>query len=419
MTSTGDVLATILELGDRDRLLRLHDAHAGRDGARLGTWMAGRLDPSASTAIVDLLGAEPTLLRGIPGCAGLHLSAEHPERDRMLSGLVVELAARAHRGLTVAVDACDSVALPISGCRVRSGLPPTPAICTAADDGSITVDWGDGGIQLGYKDDDLAVLSASERATLLRPEHILGVRVDSPGLFDLGFSAEKATVRGAADLRDDERAEILAGLRLLQLGDAAMLSELVAGGTCVTPLVTRADLLRQSFSVQALPGVVFCSTDDPFEMADVVCHEYHHLKLFLIEEEHPLLDNPIAPAIAPWRRDLRHARGVLHGTYVFFQVARVLGRLFETFPPSRSGLRKLMIWRTAVRFGLDSLYASDWQPTPVGAALAAEMDRVNGERLDELSAVDPELAEWTYVVIADHITQAGRPDSPEPWFLGL
>jgi len=152
----------------------------------------------------------------------------------------------------------------------------------------------------------------------------------------------------------------------------------------------------------------------------VLCHEYHHLKLFMVEEQHPLLSDPGAPVVAPWRRDLRTARGLLHGIYVFFMVARVFGRLFQTFPPSEAGLRKLLVWRIALEIGIDLLRdRSTWSPTELGSELVDQMAESNRLSLAELEAEHRRLAEWVRSAIVEHVGQAGRPDSREPWFLGL
>ena len=77
-----------------------------------------------------------------------------------------------------------------------------------------------------------------------------------------------------------------------------------------------------------LPGALICSViDNPWIIAEAIIHEFHHNRLFCIEEITPLLSNSSAPDIeadplyySPWRPDLRPLRGVLHALYVFIPV---------------------------------------------------------------------------------------------------
>lgn len=61
-------------------------------------------------------------------------------------------------------------------------------------------------------------------------------------------------------------------------------------------------------------------------MADAFIHEFHHNRLFFIEEKgqflissdaDPLMDNIY---YSPWRMDIRPLQGVLHATYVYIPV---------------------------------------------------------------------------------------------------
>lgn len=77
-----------------------------------------------------------------------------------------------------------------------------------------------------------------------------------------------------------------------------------------------------------LPGAFVCSVVcEPFEFADTLIHEFHHNRLFLIEEISPLLidtDTLLSDSsyYSPWRDDLRPLRGLLHALYVYLPVCR-------------------------------------------------------------------------------------------------
>lgn len=78
-----------------------------------------------------------------------------------------------------------------------------------------------------------------------------------------------------------------------------------------------------------LPGAFVCSViDDPFEFADTLIHEFHHNRLFFIEENSPILTDSTEQSLidsnyySPWRKDLRPLRGLLHALYVYLPVCR-------------------------------------------------------------------------------------------------
>lgn len=79
-----------------------------------------------------------------------------------------------------------------------------------------------------------------------------------------------------------------------------------------------------------LPGAFICSViESPYELADTLIHEFHHNRLFFIEEIAPLLinsDNGLELLVtgqyySPWRNDLRPLRGLLHAVYVYLPVS--------------------------------------------------------------------------------------------------
>ena len=77
------------------------------------------------------------------------------------------------------------------------------------------------------------------------------------------------------------------------------------------------------------PGAFFAvATANPYRLADVFIHEFHHLRLFSLEQ---LMPQVIAaggsgrePSLhySPWRTDHRPVRGLFHATYVFQPVCR-------------------------------------------------------------------------------------------------
>lgn len=80
-----------------------------------------------------------------------------------------------------------------------------------------------------------------------------------------------------------------------------------------------------SSSFSELPGSFAASiVDNPWELGETFIHEFHHNRLFCVEEDTPLLEFSRDPGAyySPWRPDPRPARGVLHAISVFVPVCR-------------------------------------------------------------------------------------------------
>ena len=96
----------------------------------------------------------------------------------------------------------------------------------------------------------------------------------------------------------------------------------------VVPLEVISDA-NPSSSNSTILGIVFCTyNDDPLLLAEMLIHEFSHNKLFLFQETDPLLDPDVhgdgwkdQGYYSPWRSDPRPLNGILHGLYVFTQVA--------------------------------------------------------------------------------------------------
>jgi HEXXH motif-containing protein len=76
-----------------------------------------------------------------------------------------------------------------------------------------------------------------------------------------------------------------------------------------------------------LPGAFVCSTTaDPWVLADSMIHEFHHNRLFFLQEGSPLFAGAgdgvpdTGEYYSPWREDLRPLQGILHGAYVYLPV---------------------------------------------------------------------------------------------------
>jgi HEXXH motif-containing protein len=84
-----------------------------------------------------------------------------------------------------------------------------------------------------------------------------------------------------------------------------------------------------SISSSELPGSFVCSVPcDPYELAATFIHEFHHNRLYFIEETGPFFDQSQEDAIdsenhySPWRDTPRPLHGLLHALYVYLPVFR-------------------------------------------------------------------------------------------------
>jgi HEXXH motif-containing protein len=395
--------------------LRDHAVH--RDPAALAALRAVADLAASIDAVAAALDADPYFLAPVPACGGVHVPSgvvrrSEPIRDE-LSTLAAEAASAV--GQRYAADLHTSVVtFPRSGLRVRAGRQDTLRL---------SVDTA-GAVRLASRNAALSLaptgpgrrlepVGAVEGLAVATFPEVAGRRVGASAVSGLGipdFMTVSEPV-SAADLSGLERT-----LRLIGRAAPAMFVELSTITRCVVPLVPPKERAIHSSSARQLPGVVYAVCTDPLESAAMLCHEYHHLKLFLLQERLTLMARPDAPTKAPWRPDVRKADGVLHGAYVFFGIAWLFDRLFSTLAPTRRGLRRLVVWRVCVEAGIRELRGVDWQPTDAGAALLDDMEQMNSAALDGLADQADDIA-WARAAIREHLALAGTDGRREPWYL--
>ena len=163
---------------------------------------------------------------------------------------------------------------------------------------------------------------------------------------------------------------------------------------------------------------MWSSVTSPPEFIDLVCHEYHHLKLFGVDEAYPLLGDPATPVLSPWRSQTRTAEGLLHAIFAFFQLTVLFDRIFALRPASSAGLERMATWLICMDIGLKLLAESQARPTSYGSALTARMEAGTAEYLRkvERSAGATAIARLRREV-ADHLAQAGDMNSSTPRYL--
>lgn len=121
-------------------------------------------------------------------------------------------------------------------------------------------------------------------------------------------------------------ATAIARLEAYNEGLANELAEFVSAVALLEPPTIDA---YPSGSCSFCPGAVFVTNaQDPDMLAELLLHECGHTKLFLLQREEPLLDAEVhgngweeAAYYSPWRDAPRPLQGILHGFFVFTEVA--------------------------------------------------------------------------------------------------
>lgn len=140
------------------------------------------------------------------------------------------------------------------------------------------------------------------------------------------------TILHEQELKPEAISETSVNSILQKLRDAFKVIENVTWIACdivrlvrsIVVLHTEDDEIDVSYSHPKIPFSIFVSVCEKetevsdLRVAESIVHEAMHLKLTLIERLVPLVDVSSANLyFSPWRNELRPARGVLHGLFVF------------------------------------------------------------------------------------------------------
>jgi HEXXH motif-containing protein len=402
-----------------ESLLREHRASDHLTLQRLSSDEAG-----VWLALKQALDSRPELQRDVVGCGGVHFLNTAPPSSvgaigRAISGNVAEVCALAgvHAEWDVQLRRGEMLAFPLSGLSVRH-----------SDGRRLVINVSPAGVQLRYDDGVVVPLDLGHGPSdgrLLRPR-LSGASTAEELLFD--FGGVRLTRGGLPALLkpppgfaytteppDAADAELLATcLKLLQRHRPELLSEMQALPTWVV-LLQRGEH-RLSFTADELPGVLYANLVDPLETLDLIVHEFHHAKLDLIESYQPLLTKPRTPAVAPWRPDIRTARGVIHGAYVFMNVAHVFEPLFRAGTASAQGRRRRVVWREAVVRACQELRSVECGLTDFGRDLVDAMHDDAEKWLREAVGYEVERS-WARDQVQRHDREVRAGHSPEPAYM--
>jgi HEXXH motif-containing protein len=356
-------------------------------------------------------------------CGGLHLvgraGIDEQELERGCGMLAAELAAIRGATLEFDIGVTDVVSLPASGLLVR--LPRAERVELRSSPFRLLIRSGADEANLCLSADGrLAMAGASAGVRIAAMPIAAGIRIVQ---YWPTARAVLPTIRQTPsiytpDLTPLQLRSIEQASWLLKEAAPGIRAEMDQMGVRLVPLFT-APGARESFSVRELPDVIYCSLPNAFELADLICHEFLHLKLFLLEEAHPLLSGTAPLVASPWRSDLRPTRGLLHGICVFEMIATVFDRVFDRFRPSSRGERRRLIWRTCVHLGCASLNEAGVTLSSFGAEIIGAVRERNARELQSLRAKHPFLAADIGAAVGDHLRRAGTANRTEPWYLAV
>lgn len=374
----------------------------------------------APASLVRAIEAKPEIIRRLPGCGGIHLPVEERAADTPLVTEqvigVAEIALASRVDFEARLGPCARVHLPLDGTTITRETGDAADAVVTVSDGALTVSWRDAEMVLVHADAGSAVHRAAG-VGVSKAGHVGGCRVD------VDSALVRRGVPPVFDLSDHVAAEQVSILsRCLEIVDRAepaVSEELAALVTDVGPLTAPSPRAQFSSCNRRLPGIVYASLAEPLELASFLCHEYHHFKLFLLQDVDPLLAPSAITLAAPWRPDRRPADGVLHGTYVLFGVSQLFSHIFERFRPTLRGWRRLGVWSLCVAEGTGSLLAAPIELTPLGRLMVRTMQSANEDVMARTRRADETFFDIAARAISEHLALAGTGEQKQPWYLAV
>lgn len=163
---------------------------------------------------------------------------------------------------------------------------------------------------------------------------------------------------------------------------------IAAGVSVLVPLRAPSDTDLDSATTPAAFGAIATSLPpDPVIMAEILVHEFQHLKLCGLQDMMPLMEPCNERVYAPWRPDPRPTGGLLQGVYAHLGIARFWGAQWHVETKPDDILRAQVMferWRSMIEPATATLLRTGCL-TPVGTRFVA-MLREEGQRLGSETA---------------------------------
>ncbi len=161
------------------------------------------------------------------------------------------------------------------------------------------------------------------------------IRLQPAALAGLGLAAVEPTIVAGDDYQREHASLIREALEAIRRYSPETFEQ-VRDNIRLIALKPHRGNQYTNVSISELPGAMMLTVvNHPLAMADRIIHEFHHHRLFSIEDGDPLLEPNTSPGerlaryYSPWRDDPRPIRGLLHGLYVFIAVGRFWQAIFE------------------------------------------------------------------------------------------
>jgi HEXXH motif-containing protein len=178
---------------------------------------------------------------------------------------------------------------------------------------------------------------------------------------------------------------------------------IAVGVSVIIPLSARSEADLDSATTYAAFGAVattWCA--DPVIMAEIMVHEFQHLKLCGLLDLIPLMEQCEERVYAPWREDPRPASGLLQGVYAHLGVARFWNAQRHVEVDQDAILRAQVMfehWRSTIKPTITTLLRTGCL-TPAGERFASVL-LDEGGRL-EFEAVPADAREIARQVSLNH-----------------
>lgn len=168
---------------------------------------------------------------------------------------------------------------------------------------------------------DAPVVRVGEARVQLNPYALRGLGADFPEV-GRGLAA-------GLDYHAAQAETVRVGLELVQRHAPEVFHQFAGVVRCLALKPSDRSDDISNVSLTELPGAfVALVVGFPYDLADTFVHEFHHNRLFFLEEETPLFEPDQNREVgsdmhySPWRGDLRPLRGLLHAIYVTVPVTR-------------------------------------------------------------------------------------------------
>ena len=175
------------------------------------------------------------------------------------------------------------------------------------------------------------------------------------------------------------------------------------GISVIVPLTPQADTDLISATSPAAFGAVATSwPPDPVTMAEILVHEFQHVKLCGLMDMVPLASSGAQNVYAPWRQDPRPASGLLQGVYAHLGIVRFWReqRHAETHPDDILRAQvQFARWRQTIDTAVTTLRRTGCL-TPAGVRFAEAL-RAKGQEL-AAGSVPEDAQEVAREVALDH-----------------